>query len=200
MVEEILLLLSPDSKANPFRTINLQWRNFTIALLLLHQGLRRGEIASLRADCLRHEYCPTSRTDIYWLNVRVSDLIDIRTQKPKIKNVQSERQIPVSNSLAKVLNHYIINWRGRCKHGFLFDSSQGRPLSIRSFNYIFERISDSLSKESREELHIKIRQRNITLHNFRHTCAVVRLHEFIERGIEMELAEQLAFPHKSGLF
>ena len=191
VVEEILAMLAPNDETNPFRNKKTQWRNFTISLLLLHQGLRRGEIASLRADCLRHEYSSAENKDIYWLNVRQAELFDTRFDKPQIKNSQSERQIPVSNSLAKVVIHYIQNWRGRCKHGFLFGSSHGNPLSNRSFNYIFECVSGALSDIAREELYHKIQQKNVTLHNFRHTCAVVRLHNFMERNIEMALAEQL---------
>jgi len=191
VVNEILELLTPGNVRNPFRTEKLQWRNFTIALLLLHQGLRRGEIALLRSDSLRHEYAAKANEDVFWLNIRETDLFDTRSRKPQIKNAQSERQIPVSKSLAKVVNYYIVNWRGRCKHGFLFSSSQNSPLSNRSFNYVFERLSDALSDVSIKELEIKIKQRNVSLHNLRHTCAVVRLHIFLEQNNDNALAEQL---------
>ena len=98
VVNEILELLTPGNVRNPFRTEKLQWRNFTIALLLLHQGLRRGEIALLRADSLRHEYAGKDNEDVFWLNIREADLLDTRSRKPQIKNAQSERQIPVSKS------------------------------------------------------------------------------------------------------
>lgn len=191
VVSEIIEILTPGAAKNPFRNEMLQWRNFTIALLLLHQGLRRGEIASLRADSLKHEYSGTDKKDIFWLDIRDANLLDTRSRKPQIKNIHSERQIPVSQDIAKIVNYFGVNWRGRCKHGFLFSSSRGEPLSNRSFNYIFERLSGALSINAINDLDLKIRQKNITIHNFRHTCAVVRLHSFLEGGTDNALAEQL---------
>ncbi len=44
VVEEVYDLIKPDSPKNPFRGLKNQWRNFLLTILLLHQGLRRGEV------------------------------------------------------------------------------------------------------------------------------------------------------------
>ena len=45
VIEELYELTTPGSKCNPFRGAKLQMRNHIIFLLLLHLGLRKGEIS-----------------------------------------------------------------------------------------------------------------------------------------------------------
>ncbi|HTP27651.1 MAG TPA: hypothetical protein VMK12_18620, partial [Anaeromyxobacteraceae bacterium] len=49
VIEDLYDLVLPESPRNPFRTDVLRWRNYVIVLLLLHQGLRRGELLQLAA-------------------------------------------------------------------------------------------------------------------------------------------------------
>jgi hypothetical protein len=67
-----------------------QWRVYVAFLLLLHQGLRRGEALLLPADFLKSERTPSGIK--YWLNVHT------RT--------------------AEALNVYFENYRGRQDRSF----------------------------------------------------------------------------------
>lgn len=61
----------PGSASNPFKTDATQWRAFAAFLLLLHQGLRRGEVLSLPANFLKHER--TKNGMQFWLSVRTNE-------------------------------------------------------------------------------------------------------------------------------
>ena len=51
VVEALYDLLDPESSRNPFRHAKTRWRIYIAFVLMLHQGLRRGELLLLTADC-----------------------------------------------------------------------------------------------------------------------------------------------------
>src|SRR3990167_4966965 len=69
VVEDIYEIFSPTSPRNPFRTKALQWRNYLMFLLMLHLGLRRGEIAILPADAIKSDFDIATGGEKFWLNV-----------------------------------------------------------------------------------------------------------------------------------
>src|SRR6266851_7932981 len=116
VIEEIYEAVTPDSKTNPFRGEATQWRVFTVFILLLHQGLRRGEALSLPADFLKSGRTPSGTQ--FWMNVRsnVYEDGDERHTTPAIKTAASIRQIPVSPRVATALMTYSENYRGKCNY------------------------------------------------------------------------------------
>lgn len=49
VIEDLHEIFHPASQRNPYRTELIRWRNFTILMLLLHLGLRAGELLDLAA-------------------------------------------------------------------------------------------------------------------------------------------------------
>jgi integrase len=52
VIEALYELLDPESPRNPFRDGSSRWRVYIIFILLLHQGLRRGELLCMSSDGL----------------------------------------------------------------------------------------------------------------------------------------------------
>ena len=48
VLDELYGVFNPISSVNPFKSEAVRWRNFTIFLVLLHLGIRRGELLVLR--------------------------------------------------------------------------------------------------------------------------------------------------------
>src|SRR5690606_41638544 len=76
VVEDLYEIFSPTSSRNPFRTQALKWRNYLIFLLMLHLGLRRGEIAILPADAIKSDFQIATGAERFWLNVAESPYED----------------------------------------------------------------------------------------------------------------------------
>lgn len=191
VMDELFLLLRPDSEANPFRTRNLKIRNFIVISLLYQMGLRRGELLNLSSNCMKAQFDAEADRVVYWLNVIPSEQVDTRSKKPKLKNANSTRQLPVSKVLYESIDNFVANYRGRSKHGFLIGSQKGHPLSERALNSLFETISIYLSKDTQKLLQEQCGSPNITPHQLRHTAAVDRIRAYRNSGIEMDNAEAL---------
>lgn len=88
VLEDLYELVSPDSSRNPFRTEANRWRNFTIVMLLLHAGLRGGELLRMAVDAIAEEYDPCLGQDRMWLNVLENPYEDDdpRVDTPSFKN------------------------------------------------------------------------------------------------------------------
>jgi len=191
VLDDIFKTISPNYHKNPYRGEAIKYRNYLIFSVLLYQGLRLGELLSLPSNCVKHEYCSKQSKDIFWINVHESQMRDSRSSNPRIKNTHSVRQIPIDESLAMQIEHYCRNYRGKTGHGFLFGSNQNKPLSKSAVANIFYRVSETLSPASKEKIFSEMNQSRVTPHNLRHTCAVMRINEFLSRDIEMGTAEEL---------
>ncbi len=180
----------PDSVNNPFKTESTQWRVYVAFLLLLHQGLRRGEVLSLPADFLKSERTTNGRE--YWLNVRSNeyDDDDPRHSLPSIKTLSSVRQIPVSLSTATALETYLHNYRGKQNHSFFLSSAKNLPLSAEGLNYFLEVLTQALTPESLKVLQERTGMKSISCHDLRHTAAVIRIKQLLSRGDDMSEALQ----------
>lgn len=183
--------LRPDNTENPFRNTNIKHRNFLIFALLYQMGLRRGELLLLSADCMKMAYDEIAKRNVYWLDINDPEHYDVRLDKPRLKNVYSQRQVPLPEGLYAQLLKYVINFRGRCSHGFLFSSQYNRPLSMRSLNDITLKISKTLSLEAKSDLRLRCGVSRVTPHNFRHSAAVDRIRSYRHSGIEMDHAEAM---------
>ena len=104
IVEALYEMLDPESSTNPFRNIVTRWRVYTVFILLLHQGLRRGELLGLPVDVIKNGFDRNQQQVRYWLTVRYNQYEDDdpRYSKPSIKNAPSIRQLPVREALRRV--------------------------------------------------------------------------------------------------
>lgn len=193
VVEVLYEMLDPASATNPFPRTHTRWLTFLAFLLMLHQGLRRGELMLLTADVVKSGFDDRQQRSRYWLNVsesKYSDEIDPRYSRPSIKSAYSVRQLPVSDTIAALVQTYVENYRGKPSHAFLLNTQQNRPLSTESLTKMFAKISESLPRAALKELADRNQKTTITPHDLRHTCAVVRLNQLLLQGDPMEEALQ----------
>lgn len=185
VMQELYSAVIPGSNTNPFQSDASQWRAYATFMLLLHQGLRRGEALSLPADFLKSEQ--TNSGLQYWLNVRTNEYEDndLRHTTPSIKTIASIRQIPVSSQTANALQTYLENYRGKQNHSFLLSSARGQALSAEGVHYFFKRLSTALSKDCLKVLYDRTGMSSISAHDLRHTAAVVRVKQLLSRGESM---------------
>jgi integrase len=187
IVEALYEMLDPESSINPFRSAVSRWRVYTIFMLLLHQGLRRGELLNFPVDVIKSGFDRNRQQARYWMTVRYNEYQDDdpRYSKPSIKNVPSIRQIPVSKTTALLVQEYAMNYRGKPDHSFLINSQKQSPLSTEGVTKMFQKITASLPRQLRKVLIDHKGDDFISPHDLRHTCAVVRLNQLLSSGVEM---------------
>lgn len=198
VVEALYEMLDPESNRNPFKNGKTRWRIYVAFVLMLHQGLRRGELLLLTADCVKSGFEKKRQMLRHWINVQqneyeddgAEETIDPRYSKPGIKTVHSVRQIPVSQVTAQLVQTYVENYRGRPSHPFLLSSYLDNPLATESLTKAFRKASDALPSAVREELIDRCNKDAVTPHDLRHTSVVMRLHQLLEQGDAMDEALQ----------
>jgi integrase len=191
VLEFLYELLDPESTANPFRNTATRWRVYVSFILMLHEGLRRGELLIAPVDVIKTSFDRSQNRDRFWMNVRYNEYEDDpRYSRPGIKNAQSIRQIPVSSVTAAIIWEYTANHRGRVNHSYLINSQKDKPLSPEGVTYLFQKISDSLPRNLRNCLRDYTGEDSVSAHDLRHTCAVVRLNQILSEGVEMDDALQ----------
>jgi integrase len=190
VLRELYDAVIPGSTTNPFKSDMTQWRVYAAFLLLLHQGIRRGEALSLPADFLKSERIGTVRQ--YWLNIRTNEYEDNdqRYTTPSIKTLNSIRQIPVSKSTAIGLMTYLENYRGRQNHSYFLSSARNLALSAEGLHYFFKVLSGSLTERSLSVLYERTGMTSISAHDLRHTSAVIRIKQLLASGDSMPEALQ----------
>ncbi|MDP1594754.1 MAG: site-specific integrase [Gallionella sp.] len=192
VVEELYSMLDPESFSNPFGNMATKWKVYVIFIILLHQGLRRGELLLQPADAVKSGFDKKFNKDRFWLSVVYNpyEEDDSRYSKPGVKTPSSIRQMPVSALTANIIQEYVENYRGKVNHSFLISSQKGKPLSTEALTCIFKKITLNLSKVALHDLKQRTGKESITPHDLRHTCAVVRLNQLLERGKAMDEALQ----------
>lgn len=194
VTEALYRLLDPTSEGNPFVSARTRWIVFISFMLMLHQGLRRGELLQLPADAIKSAYDSCADCERSWLNVETNpyedESTDPRFSRPSIKTAQSIRQLPVSPAMASLVQSYVENYRGRPDHAFLLNSQKKRPLSTESLTKLFAKASGALPAKIRDELSARTGRSTVTPHDLRHTCAVVRLNQLLAQGDHMDEATQ----------
>lgn len=187
-------MLDPESSLNPFPRMGTRWRVYISFILMLHQGLRRGEVLLLPADGVKSAHDPKQHRIRYWINVQENPYqeakTDLRYTRPSIKTAASIRQIPVSEVTANLIDTYVQNYRGRPRHSFLLNSQNDKPLSTEALTKAFALISSHVPKIVRKELKDRTGKESVTPHDLRHTCAVMRLHQLLQQGDSMDEALQ----------
>ncbi|WP_114418023.1 site-specific integrase [Marinospirillum perlucidum] len=157
-IEALLEVIRPGSELNPFGS-KVQARNKLIILLLLHLGIRRGELLNIRiqdVDFNSNQLAIVRRAD---------DKDDVRVQSPNAKT--QSRRLPLSDLLMKDLHGYITKDRrsvpGARKHDYLMVThkegpSSGMPLSISGYQKVVSDLRSQFPELS-----------EITGHMLRHT-------------------------------
>ncbi|RFP19564.1 tyrosine-type recombinase/integrase [Duganella sp. BJB475] len=193
-VEALYQLLDPESHKNPFPRLQTRWRIYVAFILMLHQGLRRGEVLLLPADAVKSGHDARLGRVRSWINIRENEYEDSeqdpRHSKPGIKTQASIRQIPVSETTARIVQMYTENYRGRAEHSFLLSSKSRAPLSTEALTKAFSVVSSRLPSAVVAELKARTGKTTITPHDLRHTCSVVRLHQLLLQGDSMDEALQ----------
>ncbi len=146
-LDKLQEIIEPDSHNNPF-TVG-KYRNMLIVKTLIATGLRRGALAKLKiSDC--HFEKEMNRVDI---TKTLDDPSDPRINKPSQKTRAHITYI--YPKLMRLLYKYVTKYRplipNSNTHEFIFVNEKnsrgtiGLPMSIDSFNYIFEVLSNSLN-------------------------------------------------------
>lgn len=192
VVESMYTILDPASADNPFKREKTRWMVFVIFVVLLHQGVRRGELLLQTVNAVKSSYDNKQHRQRYWLNIDNLDegIEDPRANRPSVKTKPSIRQIPVSEFTAKLIQTYTENYRGKANHPFLLNSARNTPLSMEGLSVLFKKISNAMPKNAMNELRDRTGKVAVTPHDLRHTCAVVRLNQLIENGDDMDIALQ----------
>lgn len=163
-------MLDPESKTQPFKRTRIIWTVYISFIVMLHQGLRRGELLLLSADCIKSSFDTKRNAHRYWINIQEKDnVIDPRFNKPSIKTNSSIRQLPVSEITANLIQTYIENYRGRPNHPFLLNSQWDTPVSHESITAYFRHISGSLPSSITKLLNDRIGKKTVQPHDLRHT-------------------------------
>jgi integrase len=144
--QEIVLLevIQPGYEHNPFEDQPTQIRNQLLILLLLHLGIRGGELLNIRVS------------DIDWsknqivIARRADEKRDPRRRQPLVKTL--DRRLPMKDTLVRAIHHYIVQIRskvpGARKHGYLLVThksgpTQGQPMSMSAFLKVIKLISSA---------------------------------------------------------
>lgn len=165
---ELLRVSDPESRENPWKGPFVRLRNRVIILLFLMLGLRRGESLSLK---VRHVEAAMKRLQV----VRTQDdKTDPRRKQPQAKT--NERILPLQSDLLALTLQYIKE-RGKIaaakKHGFLFVSEDGKPLSLSAMTEIFATLRQACPGVG-----------PVTAHVLRHTANEIFSDEADEIGMD----------------
>ena len=143
VVKRLREVIAIGSDENPFSDPTIQLRNAIIIELYRVTGMRTGELLSLWVEQFHLGHEPS-------VSVRRNhdDVHDPRAYQPTSKT--KERILPISDELAKLVQHYILEVRARIpgarRHPYVFVSHKagktfGRPLSKNGLYRVIERVS-----------------------------------------------------------
>lgn len=130
--QEVALLevVRPGSERNPFEDEATQVRNQLLILLLLHLGIRSGELLNIKVS------------DVDWssnqivIARRADEKSDPRSRQPLVKTL--DRRLPLKDTLVQAMHKYVIHFRrkvpGARKNDYLLVThksgpTQGQPMS-----------------------------------------------------------------------
>lgn len=193
VLEHLIDMLAPDFDRNPFTRLLTRWSVFLGFILMLRLGLRRGELLLMTVDAVKSGFDKRTQRTRYWINVEKNEAaakLDTRYNKPRIKNRDSIRQIPISENTALLIQAYTENYRGRPNHPFLLNTQWNTPLSTESLTKYFNQLSSRLPKSLLKVLRDRNGFSTVDPHDLRHTCAVVRLNQLLSQGDQMDEALQ----------
>lgn len=143
-LEVLLGIIKPGARENPFEDDAIQVRNQLIVLMLLHLGIRGGELLNIRIsdiDWTRNQVVIARRAD---------EKSDPRTDQPLVKTL--DRRLPMKDTLTFEIHKYVVGHRnkvpGARKNDYLFVThkagpTQGQPMSRSSYIKVIMLIAGS---------------------------------------------------------
>jgi integrase len=143
---KLLEMILPSSPNNPFKSSKI--RNYLIVSLFIQSGIRRGALAKIKiSDC--RFYGTYDEIHIYRSG---TDPTDARNDVPnqKTKDHLSVVDKRLMEQIKFYIDHIRIGFNQSASHDFIFVSEKnsrgtaGLPLSLKSLNGIFEKLSESL--------------------------------------------------------
>lgn len=170
----LLEVIDPTSPRNPWHDWFVRLRNQLFIKLFIELGPRRGEILLVRIG--RDFNASANKLAI----TRVpDDKDDPRRDEPNAKTL--EREYPLSDDLAKLLNDYITEVRntikGAHRHDYLFVAARtGRPMSKSAVTKLFRELREKVPELPKD----------LTSHVLRHTMNDNFSEECDESGIDEE--------------
>ena len=141
-IDILLEVVRPGSARNPFDDPAIQVRNYVLILILLHLGIRGGELLNIRISDINF---PSNQIVIAR---RADEKNDPRINQPLVKTL--DRRLPIKPTLVKELYDYILKYRrnvpGAVKHQYLLvthkaGSTQGQPMSRSAYVKLINIIS-----------------------------------------------------------
>lgn len=193
VVSHLYETLDPESPDNPFTRTRTKWTVFLAFVLMLHQGLRRGELLLLPVNVVKSRFDQKQQRQRYWMSIQDDENHseqDSRYNKPSIKTADSIRQVPVSELTANLVQTYVENYRGKTDHPFLLNTQWNTPLSHDSLTAYFAKVTETLPPAINRILYDRTGKDSVDPHDLRHTCAVVRLNQLLSRNVPMDEALQ----------
>lgn len=175
----LLAVVRPGSLYNPFEDQPTQIRNQLLILLLLHLGIRAGELLNIRVS------------DIDWANNqiviarRADEKKDPRRRQPLVKTL--DRRLPMKDTLVQAIHRYVVQFRskvpGARKHEYLLVThksgpTQGQPMSRPALIKVIVLISAAAPELA-----------GLHAHELRHTWND-RFSEFMDSSEDPPTAEQ----------
>lgn len=134
-IDGVTQKLLPGHPDNPWKDKSIQLRNLLIYSILYETGMRRGELAGLYVNDIQN-----TEISIYR---RHNNPLESRKQAPNVKT--GERKIPMPESLARLLDVYVMEHRGSIKaakkHPYLFVSlrrNKGKPMTLNAITEVFK--------------------------------------------------------------
>ncbi|WP_297504873.1 site-specific integrase [Ferrovum sp.] len=143
--EAVLLdVVQPGCERNPFEDQPIQIRNQLMILILLHLGIRSGELLNIRVS------------DIDWaknqivIARRADEKKDPRRRQPLVKTL--DRRLPMKDTLVQAIHRYVVQFRskvpGARKHDYLLVThksgpTQGQPMSRSAFIKVINLLSEA---------------------------------------------------------
>lgn len=156
---ELMQIIRPGDKRNPFHEEKVQIRNQLIIVMMRHLGIRSGELLNIRIEDIDFR-----RNEIL-IKRRADQIDDPRKRQPLVKTLA--RRLLMDPHLAELIRNYIVQVRRLTKnarrHPYLLITHKagptlGAPMSRANFNSVIRSIA--LSSEILE---------NFSSHDLRHT-------------------------------
>ena len=180
LFSKLLEMVIPSSPNNPFKSSKV--RNYLIVSLLIQTGIRRGAAGKMKiSDC--HFHGSYDRISIYRTR---NDPSDPRLEKAYQKS--KAHLTTIDRALMEQIKFYIDHIRSQFPqaqlHDFVFISEKdskgtvGKPLSLKSINAIFEKLSEALGF-------------HVHPHLLRHKWNEIFDQEGEEKGVDHALLEDM---------
>lgn len=170
----LLEVIEPTSTRNPWSDWFTRLRNQLLIKLMIELGPRRGEILLVR---IGRDFNASANT--LTITRAPDDKNDPRRDEPNAKTL--ERDYPLSEELAKLINDYITEVRntvkGAHRHDYLFVAARtGRPMSKAAVTKLFRELREKVPELPQD----------LSSHVLRHTMNDNFSEECDESGIDEE--------------